>query len=164
MKTRKFRIKIPCCIVILGMIWLAVAPGSTFAQVATPSQKLVADSSAGAPGTPATDSAAPKTNAAPNTNTLTNAEVLVELERMRARIQELEAQLKAQSGVASVGESSSQPPTPASGTAPATIQVSVEKPPQTEMQQPAEPFAFADWTWLNGAPRTKELPLDTKFF
>jgi hypothetical protein len=28
----------------------------------------------------------------------------------------------------------------------------------------AEPFAFADFTWLNGNPRTKELPMDTKFF
>jgi hypothetical protein len=27
-----------------------------------------------------------------------------------------------------------------------------------------EPFAFADWTWLNGNPRTKDLPLDSKFF
>jgi Putative beta-barrel porin-2, OmpL-like. bbp2 len=26
------------------------------------------------------------------------------------------------------------------------------------------PFAFADFTWLNGTPRTKEIPLDTKFF
>jgi hypothetical protein len=29
---------------------------------------------------------------------------------------------------------------------------------------PAEPFAFADWTWLNGNARTKESPMDTKFF
>src|SRR5215831_16276955 len=28
----------------------------------------------------------------------------------------------------------------------------------------AVPFAFADFTWLNGNPRTKEVPLDTKFF
>ncbi len=28
----------------------------------------------------------------------------------------------------------------------------------------AEPFAFADWTWMNGNPRTKDVPLDTKFF
>jgi hypothetical protein len=27
-----------------------------------------------------------------------------------------------------------------------------------------EPFAFADFTWLNGNARTKELPMDTKFF
>jgi hypothetical protein len=28
----------------------------------------------------------------------------------------------------------------------------------------AEPFTFADFTWLNGNARTKEVPLDTKFF
>ncbi len=28
----------------------------------------------------------------------------------------------------------------------------------------AEPFAYADWTWLNGNSRTKESPLDTKYF
>ena len=28
----------------------------------------------------------------------------------------------------------------------------------------AEPFAFADFTWLSGNPRTKESPLDTKAF
>jgi Putative beta-barrel porin-2, OmpL-like. bbp2 len=30
--------------------------------------------------------------------------------------------------------------------------------------QKAEPFTFADFTWLNGNARTKEVPLDTKFF
>lgn len=29
---------------------------------------------------------------------------------------------------------------------------------------PAEPFTFADWTWLNGTPRTKTAVLDTKAF
>src|SRR6266849_52378 len=28
----------------------------------------------------------------------------------------------------------------------------------------ADPFAFADFTWLNGNARTKESPMDTKFF
>jgi hypothetical protein len=28
----------------------------------------------------------------------------------------------------------------------------------------SESFAFADFTWLNGNPRTKQVPLDTKFF
>jgi hypothetical protein len=27
-----------------------------------------------------------------------------------------------------------------------------------------DPFAFADFTWLSGSPRTKESPLDTKVF
>jgi hypothetical protein len=29
---------------------------------------------------------------------------------------------------------------------------------------PEEPFSFADFTWLNGNARTKEIPMDTKFF
>src|SRR5579885_3418539 len=31
-------------------------------------------------------------------------------------------------------------------------------------QAKAEPFAFADFTWLNGNARTKESPLETKYF
>jgi hypothetical protein len=44
--------------------------------------------------------------------------------------------------------------------------VSVAMPPAgtPERPKPAEPFAYADWTWLNGNPRTKESPLETKFF
>jgi len=34
----------------------------------------------------------------------------------------------------------------------------------TAKQPKAEPFAFADFTWLNGNARTKEVPMDTKFF
>jgi hypothetical protein len=34
----------------------------------------------------------------------------------------------------------------------------------TAKPEKAQPFAFADFTWLNGNPRTKEVPLDTKFF
>ena len=30
--------------------------------------------------------------------------------------------------------------------------------------KPAEPFAFADFTWLTGSPRTKDSPLETKAF
>ena len=34
----------------------------------------------------------------------------------------------------------------------------------TVKPEKAQPFAFADFTWLNGNPRTKESPMDTKFF
>jgi hypothetical protein len=34
---------------------------------------------------------------------------------------------------------------------------------QTEVKKP-DPFAFADFTWLTGNPRTKDAPLDTKAF
>jgi hypothetical protein len=36
--------------------------------------------------------------------------------------------------------------------------------PGTAKVPKAEPFAFADFTWLNGNARTKESPMDTKFF
>jgi len=36
--------------------------------------------------------------------------------------------------------------------------------PQPPVEKKAEPFAFADFTWLTGNPRTKESPLDTKAF
>jgi Putative beta-barrel porin-2, OmpL-like. bbp2 len=35
---------------------------------------------------------------------------------------------------------------------------------QPEPVKKPEPFAFADFTWLSGNPRTKEAPLDTKVF
>jgi Putative beta-barrel porin-2, OmpL-like. bbp2 len=36
--------------------------------------------------------------------------------------------------------------------------------PTAQNQAPIEPFSDADWTWLNGNPRTKEIFWDTKFF
>ncbi len=41
----------------------------------------------------------------------------------------------------------------------------VEQPPSTDPKDPhSEPFAFADFTWLNGNPRTKDTPYATRFF
>ena len=71
---------------------------------------------------------------------------------MKQRIEQLEAQLK------------KEPRTTAVTTAKATAPVAAA--PLAEAAKPAkaEPFAFADFTWLNGNARTKEVPLDTKFF
>jgi hypothetical protein len=33
-----------------------------------------------------------------------------------------------------------------------------------EAPKASEPLAFADWTWMTGNPRTKESPIDTKYF
>ncbi len=75
-----------------------------------------------------------------------------ELEAMKQRIEQLEAQLK------------KEPRTTAVTTAKATAPVAAA--PLAEAAKPAkaEPFAFADFTWLNGNARTKQVPLDTKFF
>src|SRR6267154_5082731 len=61
--------------------------------------------------------------------------------------------------------------TPAHSDALSNSRVAVLGPQATEKgksgaaKTPAtEPFAFADFTWLNGNARTKESPMDTKFF
>jgi hypothetical protein len=52
-----------------------------------------------------------------------------------------------------------------SATAPAgTASESASTQTKPEIPVKPQPFAFADWTWLNGTPRAKDLPFDTKFF
>src|SRR5438874_3362756 len=99
-----------------------------------------------------------------------NAEILQELESMRQRIQELEAQLKRQPVGATVQgtelKPQEAPPSQAfvhasgaqSQTGNETLAPTQSKPAK------AEPFAFADFTWLNGNPRTKTPAFDSKFF
>jgi len=125
-----------------------------------------------APAQPATTGSQPAATPVP-------AEVLKELEAMKARIAELEAQLKAMKstepvkvtvadGSASLAapNSSEAAPTeaPSSTAAPAIAKnISAAKKSETKAAT-AEPFAFADFTWLNGNSRTHESPLDTKYF
>ncbi len=48
---------------------------------------------------------------------------------------------------------------------PAPAQASTSAPtPQPPQPKKADPFAFADFTWLTGNPRTKESPMDSKLF
>ena len=116
-----------------------------------------------------------KGRAAAETLSDPDAQILEELEQMRARIQELEALLKQRSAATDKASKAdaAAPSTPprqnfvASSPSAASPDVNTEQaepPPSTTKPAKAEPFAFADWTWLNGNPRTKDVPLDTKFF
>jgi hypothetical protein len=117
-------------------------------------------------------------------------EVLAELAAMKKRIEQLETQLRERNGVAQPNvNATSLPPanrppiatesaiaaqpasTPPTGTAVggsfAAVNAAAVSPAQSavpEKKPKAEPFAFADWTWLNGNPRTKEAAFDSKFF
>jgi hypothetical protein len=110
----------------------------------------------------------PNQDSARDSSSANNAEVLQELARMKARIQELETQLK-QTGtpVAEIkpeSSSSSGAGQDSSGSAPATALLETSTPASPSKPGKEEPFAFADWTWLNGNPRTKEPAFDSKFF
>jgi hypothetical protein len=62
---------------------------------------------------------------------------------------------------------SANSPTPAVATSAAlalATNVATQLPEKSKKAPASDPFAFADFTWLNGNPRTKEIPLDTKFF
>lgn len=114
----------------------------------------------------ATNSTGQKANA---NNQQVPQQVLQELDAMKKRIEQLENQLKQQ-------QAAKQPdavPYTAKGTSPeadatavpAMSAVSGPTPPAVpEKKQKAEPFAFADFTWLNGNSRVKDVPFDTKFF
>jgi hypothetical protein len=106
--------------------------------------------------------------------------VIKELEAMKKRIEQLEAQLQKRDGqpgtgsaVEGIAEGSKGPNVPGGNLAAASLAQPSLTQPQNETvppaastppTQPAEPFAFADWTWLNGNARTKEAAFDSKFF
>jgi len=94
-----------------------------------------------------------------------------ELDAMRKRIDELEAELKT--------HKAETQPTTAVASAKATVPVTTYVAGTSSSQDatvatnqtaapdnPAkvEPFSDADWTWLNGNPRTKDIFWDSKFF
>src|SRR5579872_1308320 len=67
------------------------------------------------------------------------------------------------SGKAAPGPNTSV--TPATEAIVSVTEQATEKGRSGTAKAPAsEPFAFADFTWLNGNARTKESPMDTKFF
>ncbi|HKW31445.1 MAG TPA: outer membrane beta-barrel protein [Candidatus Acidoferrum sp.] len=68
--------------------------------------------------------------------------------------------MPASSAAAMAAESSASA---SSANPPATVAVKQDETPAGKPAK-AAPFAFADFTWLNGNARTKESPMDTKFF
>jgi hypothetical protein len=141
-------------------------------------------SNSSAPTSSSTDSTAQSANTQP-----VPQEVLLELEAMKKRIEELEAQLKArENGVQPAVTVSTTPAAPAatstsaasaSITAPASASstpatTTATPPPITAQNEPAAaapakkqkivPFSDWDWTWLNGNPRNKDTAFDTPFF
>src|SRR5450432_2481255 len=160
---------------VLLMVGVAVSPvPRCFAQAQPPTPPKVAvlaDPPEGAPadvGT--TKSPQPSTAAAPAD--VLAPEVARELEAMKARIELLEMQLKASgagvkpASVDAVAKSADPAPAPVTPSpAPATPQTQAEAAPTAAPAVDTEtPFAFADWTWLNGTPRNKDAVWDSKFF
>jgi len=160
---------------VLLMVGVAVSPvPRCFAQAQPPTPPKVAvlaDPPEGAPadvGT--TKSPQPSTAAAPAD--VLAPEVARELEAMKARIELLEMQLKASGAgvkpasvdaVAKSADPAPAPVTPSPATPPVQDSTSTAAPAAPAVDTET-PFAYADWTWLNGTPRNKDAVWDSKFF
>jgi hypothetical protein len=103
-----------------------------------------------------------------------------ELAEMKARMEQIETQLmelKSHAGTTPASSTSAavSKPTPVteSGTKATDVESSTGSvnPPTQEARTrlpekpvPTQPFAYADWTWLNGTARNKDAVWDSKFF
>jgi hypothetical protein len=154
-------------------------------HVAVPSRLLADDKDdKSAPATPT--SAKPAKPNAPAPLTDRERMLLDRVEQLEKRMAELEAKQPAGASSAASGTAESTSASPSAPGASSAV-VNVASPSLTNLagvspnqdqtaasNAPAtatngkpgyvEPFSDADWTWLNGNPRTKEIFWDTKFF
>jgi hypothetical protein len=148
-----------------------------FAQTQLPAPPKVAalvDPAGGGSTDVGATKSSPPSSAAAAADPALSPSVAKELEALKARIELLEMQLKASaaggkpSDIAPDAVAKTNAPTPALVTpsaAPAALQTQTEGTPATAPAVDNEtPFAFADWTWLNGTPRNKDAVWDSKFF
>jgi Putative beta-barrel porin-2, OmpL-like. bbp2 len=99
--------------------------------------------------------------------------VAKQLAAMQAEIEALKTELRSRDANASVPAATPAPSAPA-GTpetkaagAPAvlsSVDTAQAQAGTPEKPKPTEPFAYADWTWLNGNARNKDIVWDSKFF
>ncbi len=98
--------------------------------------------------------------------------LLERIDKLEARITELEVRAAAGAGSAKPGGDRESPITASQAAAGPVNLTSTARPVEAsptragelEKKKAAEPFAFADFTWLNGNSRTKESPVDTRAF
>ncbi|HZU31004.1 MAG TPA: hypothetical protein VFB79_07820, partial [Candidatus Angelobacter sp.] len=158
MKTRILVTLRICELLMLGALCQTILPSRVLAQSNTPRQTAATEDSV----TAGTNAGGASTN-----SSATNAEIIAELARMRARIAELETQLKAQQNSTKTFVSVAMPKAERKAADTDMVSansVSIARGGKSDEKKPAEPFAYADWTWLNGNPRTKDAVWDSKFF
>jgi hypothetical protein len=122
----------------------------------------------------ADNSPAPAAKTSPAVADSTASAVEEELAALKLRIEQLEAALHARAAAAPAETAAAAPspaaapppqPSPAPPAPPAhVLPEALESPDATTGVDNVTPFAFGDFTWLNGTPRNKDTVLDTKFF
>jgi hypothetical protein len=80
-----------------------------------------------------------------------------QLKDLQERVAQLERAISGRTPVA-------QPEAVAPARSNAAVVQEVAAAPTAERSAATEPFAFADWSWLNGTPRTKKPAMNSAFF
>ena len=95
------------------------------------------------------------------------------LAEMQAEIEALKAELRGGAANPAIATATPGLSAPAAVPAPKAVEPSATNTSDDAAQpraglpekpKPADPFAYADWTWLNGNPRNKDTVWDSKFF
>ena len=166
-------------LVILGlaMVQAPLCYTQTEAQTSAPTKVAVLHASS-----PDGSDTATGNNPAPATAKPTAAPDPAALEKdladMKARMEQIETELmelkshpvRPPASPASAAESKPATGSTIKATDVESLTGSVNPPTQEartglpEKPAPTEPFAYADWTWLNGNPRNKDVVWDSKFF
>jgi hypothetical protein len=110
--------------------------------------------------------ASAETKAPAAATTASDSAITEELDALKKRIEQLEASLKArateaQPAAAPATAAPAAPPKPAPVP---SIPEALQAPDPSPNPDNDTPFAFGDFTWLNGTSRNKDTVLDTKFF
>ncbi len=172
--------RIPAALVLIAMGQASPSYAQTDTQPDAPPKVAALHDPAPAPEAASKDVPA-KTTPAPEA---VSADIVKELEAMKARIEELESELKSRTSPGNTPTSAATTaapnattnaslapvlPTraailPATTPAPASAQTVSDATAAPPKKQKIDPFSDWDWTWLNGNPRNKDTAFDSKFF
>jgi hypothetical protein len=167
---------------VMFALCLAIAQGSRcYAQAQAQPKTQTKVAQLDEPGSPSSEGAAeigsenrelpPGPTTAPDPDM--SPAVAKELATMKAEIEQLKAELKGRAATEPAPDSTPGSATKATNLAPSTAtadpavpvaQQAADTAAKPEKPEPSVPFAYADWTWLNGTARNKDAVWDSKFF
>jgi hypothetical protein len=164
-------VALACGTILAGTQWCSA---QTEVQAGAPA-KMAALYGAESPDSNVTaGESAPKVTPAPaSPDPEISPAVARQLAAMQAEIEALKAELKSREGAAIAPSAAPARPAPAAtpeakAVEPSAVSASDDaaqaRSGLPEKPKPSEPFAYADWTWLNGNPRNKDVVWDSKFF
>ena len=148
---------------LAGILFLFASAALAQGANGIPPSSKFAPSSEPSPGPPAVET--PKKEEPK----LTDREraLLERVDQLEKRLAEVESMIKKSAAEAPTSESTKTQAELASNATPAiapVVQPVQDQPTQPAKKKYTEPFAFADWSWLTGNARTKDVAADSKFF